>query len=60
MEAALFDQLDRLGGERAVVGTARVNGRLIMIHASDFTVLGGSIGAQHLVKFAGPLEMAAQ
>jgi propionyl-CoA carboxylase beta chain len=43
-----------------VVGTARVNGRLIMIHASDFTVLGGSIGAQHIVKFAKPLEMAAQ
>jgi propionyl-CoA carboxylase beta chain len=42
----------------AVVGTGRVNGRLIMIHASDFTVLGGSIGAQHLVKFARPLEMA--
>lgn len=44
----------------AVVGTARVNGRLIMIHASDFTVLGGSIGAQHIIKFAKPLEMAAQ
>ena len=44
----------------AIVGTARVNTRLIMIHASDFTVLGGSIGAQHLIKFARPLEMAAQ
>lgn len=44
----------------AVIGTARVNGLLIMIHASDFTVLGGSIGAQHIVKFAKPLEMAAQ
>jgi propionyl-CoA carboxylase beta chain len=44
----------------AVVGTARVKGRLIMIHASDFTVLGGSIGAQHIIKFAKPLEMAAQ
>ncbi|MGB5746313.1 MAG: carboxyl transferase domain-containing protein [Desulfobacterales bacterium] len=44
----------------AVIGTARVNGRLIMIHASDFTVLGGSIGAQHIAKFAKPLEMAAQ
>jgi len=33
----------------AVVGTARVNGRLVMIHASDFTVLGGSIGAQHII-----------
>ena len=44
----------------AVIGTGRVDGRLIMIHASDFTVLGGSIGAQHIVKFAKPLEMAAQ
>ena len=44
----------------AVIGTARVNGRLIMIHASDFTVLGGSIGAQHIAKFAKPLEMSAQ
>jgi acetyl-CoA carboxylase carboxyltransferase component len=44
----------------AIVGTARVDGRLIMIHASDFTVLGGSIGVQHLIKFARPLEMAAQ
>jgi len=43
----------------AVVGTARVHGRLVMVHASDFTVLGGSIGTQHLVKFAKPLEMAA-
>jgi len=44
----------------AVIGTGRVNGRLIMVHASDFTVLGGSIGAQHIAKFAKPLEMAAR
>ena len=44
----------------AVVGTGRVNGRLIMVHASDFTVLGGSIGAQHIAKFAKPLEMAGR
>jgi methylmalonyl-CoA decarboxylase subunit alpha len=44
----------------AIIGTARVHGRPIMIHATDFTVLGGSIGIQHLVKFAKPLEMAAQ
>lgn len=44
----------------AVIGTGRVNGRLIMVHASDFTVLGGSIGAQHIAKFALPLEMAAK
>jgi acetyl-CoA carboxylase carboxyltransferase component len=44
----------------AVLGTGRVNGRLVMVHASDFTVLGGSIGAQHIAKFALPLQMAAQ
>jgi propionyl-CoA carboxylase beta chain len=44
----------------AVIGTGRVNGRFIMVHASDFTVLGGSIGAQHIAKFARPLEMAAK
>ncbi len=44
----------------AVIGTGRVHGRLIMVYASDFTVLGGSIGAQHIAKFALPLEMAAK
>ena len=44
----------------AVTGTAKVHGRLVMIHASDFTVLGGSTGQQHLMKFAKPLEMAAK
>ena len=43
----------------AVIGTARVHGRLIMVHASDFTVLGGSVGAQHMLKFSRPIEMAA-
>lgn len=43
----------------AVAGTARVNGRTIMVHASDFTVLGGSVGAQHMLKFARPIELAA-
>jgi acetyl-CoA carboxylase carboxyltransferase component len=43
----------------AVVGTAKVNGRTIMVHASDFTVLGGSVGAQHMLKFSRPIEMAA-
>ncbi|MCJ7773735.1 MAG: propionyl-CoA carboxylase [Desulfobacterales bacterium] len=44
----------------AITGTARVNDRPIMLHASDFTVLGGSTGTQHLMKFARPLEMAAE
>ncbi|VEN72959.1 Acetyl-CoA carboxylase, carboxyltransferase component [Candidatus Desulfarcum epimagneticum] len=44
----------------AVCGTAMIHGRPVMIHASDFTVLGGSAGVQHLMKFAKPLEMAAR
>ena len=44
----------------AVVGSAEVNGRLVMIYASDFTVLGGSTAMQHLFKFAQSLEMAAR
>ncbi len=44
----------------AVTGTGKVYGRLTMIYASDFTVLGGSTATQHLVKYAKCLEMAAQ
>ncbi|MBW1888265.1 MAG: propionyl-CoA carboxylase, partial [Deltaproteobacteria bacterium] len=43
----------------AVLGTANVNGRLILIHSSDFTVLGGSVGAQTMYKFSRPIELAA-
>lgn len=44
----------------AVVGTAKVHGRPTMIYASDFTVLGGSTAAQHLMKYAQTLIMAAK
>jgi acetyl-CoA carboxylase carboxyltransferase component len=43
----------------AIVGTAKVHGRPTMIYASDFTVLGGSTAAQHLMKYAETLIMAA-
>jgi acetyl-CoA carboxylase carboxyltransferase component len=43
----------------AVVGTAKVHGRPIIIYASDFTVLGGSTATQHLMKYAQSLIMAA-
>jgi acetyl-CoA carboxylase carboxyltransferase component len=43
----------------AVVGTAKVHGRTIMIYSSDFTVLGGSIGQQHIMKYCHCLELAA-
>lgn len=43
----------------AIVGTAKVNGRPVMVHASDFTVLAGSVGTQTVFKFCRSLEMAA-
>lgn len=43
----------------AIVGTAKVHGRPTMIYASDFTVLGGSTAAQHLMKYTETLIMAA-
>ena len=44
----------------SVVGTARVHGRVVMLYASDFTVLGGSTGMQHIKKYARCLELAHQ
>ena len=44
----------------AVVGTARVHGRNVMLYSPDFTVLGGSTGTQHIMKYARCLELAHQ
>ena len=44
----------------AVVGTGLVEGRPIAVYASDFTVLGGSIGTQHGLKFVKLMEAAAR
>ncbi|MBW2086107.1 MAG: propionyl-CoA carboxylase, partial [Deltaproteobacteria bacterium] len=44
----------------AIIGTGKVHDRLIMIYASDFTVLGGSTASQHLIKYAKALIMAAK
>ena len=43
----------------AVVGTGKVDGRKVAVYASDFTVLGGSLGCQHGMKFIKLIEMAA-
>lgn len=43
-----------------VLGTAEVHGRVVMIHAADFTVLGGSTGAQSLMKCARAMELSVQ
>lgn len=44
----------------AVIGTGKVEGRRICVYASDFTVLGGSIGAQHLLKFVRLINMSTE
>ncbi|MEW5721544.1 MAG: carboxyl transferase domain-containing protein [Thermodesulfobacteriota bacterium] len=44
----------------AVIGTGRVEGRPVAVYASDFTVLGGSLGTQHGLKFIKLLESAAR
>ncbi len=44
----------------AIVGTGRVDGRIVAIYASDFTVYGGSIGTQHLQKCAQLINLAAR
>lgn len=43
----------------AVIGTGLVDGRQVAVYASDFTVLGGSTGTQHLMKNARLIELAA-
>lgn len=43
----------------AVMGTGKIDGRTVAVYASDFTVLGGSIGAQHIQKFAELMKLAA-
>ena len=44
----------------AVVGTGKVHGRWISLYAPDFTVLGGSTGHQHLLKYIHGLKWAAK
>jgi len=43
-----------------VLGLAEIHGRPVMIHATDFTVLGGSMAAQGTMKFARGHELAIQ
>lgn len=43
-----------------VLGAAEIHGRMVLIHAADFTVLGGSAGAQSLFKMVRAIELAAQ
>ncbi len=42
-----------------IIGTGKIEGRTVAVYASDFTVLGGSLGTQHIQKCAELIEMAA-
>ncbi len=43
-----------------VIGTARIDGRQVMVYATDFTVMSGSIGDQGIWKIAELVQMAGQ
>jgi propionyl-CoA carboxylase beta chain len=43
-----------------VIGTGKIDGRIVAVYASDFTVLGGSLGVQHIQKCAELITMAAE
>ena len=46
--------------DAVVLGTAEIHGRVAMIHAADFTVLGGSTAVQSLMKTARAMELSVQ
>ena len=43
-----------------VVGTARVNGRMVGVYATDFTVMSGAMGEQSAWKIADIIELAGK
>lgn len=47
-------------GDGAVMGTGMIDGRKVAVYATDFTVIGGSLGIQHLQKCTEMVNMAAK
>jgi len=47
-------------GDGVIIGVAEVNGRQVMVYATDFTVMSGSIGDQGVWKIAELVQMAGQ
>jgi len=47
-------------GDGVVMGVAKINGRQVMVYATDFTVMSGSIGNQGVWKIAELVQMAGQ
>lgn len=49
---------ERHYGDGVVVGSGRMDGRVIYIFAQDFTVMGGSLGEAHAKKICNVMESA--
>ncbi len=47
-------------GDGVIMGLAKVDGRPIMVYATDFTVMSGSLGDQGVWKIAELVQMAGQ
>ncbi len=47
-------------GDGVVMGLGRLEGRHVMVYATDFTLLGGSLGDQGVWKMAELVQMAGQ
>ena len=45
-------------GEGVVVGSGRINGRLVFVYSQDFTVMGGSLGEMHAKKITDVMDLA--
>jgi len=56
-----FGELDKTSpADGVVMGTAEIDGRQIMVYATDFTVMSGALGDQGVWKIAELVEMAGQ
>lgn len=49
-----------LAADGVVVGTGKVDGRMVAIYAQDFTVVGGSLGLMHARKITKVMDYALQ
>lgn len=53
-------QAKDLAGDGVVIGTGKVDGRMVAIYAQDFTVVGGSLGLMHARKITKAMDYALQ
>lgn len=48
----------KFAGDGVVVGSGTIDGRLVYVHAQDFTVFGGGLGEMHAAKICKVLDLA--